>query len=150
MTLPASHPSLVAVLADRPHVSLSHLTAEEWETILDQVSTHGLMYLLQGFSGLPASLEEQVHQECLGITARNLALAGELRKFLRAFRDQRIPCLPLRGLALAERLYGDIPPRPSSARCCCVARWRKTSTTLCVAVDCPRPNATPGSKKRCR
>jgi len=112
MTLPASHPSLVAVLADRPHVSLSHLAAEEWETILDQVSTHGLMYLLQGFSGLPASLEERVHQECLGITARNLALAEELRKLLRTFRDQRVPCLPLRGLALAERLYGDIPPRP--------------------------------------
>jgi hypothetical protein len=57
-------------------------------------------------------VREQVHQECLGITARNLALAGELRKLLRAFRDQRIPCIPLRGLALAERLYGSVPPRP--------------------------------------
>ena len=112
MTIPAIHPSLVAVLADRPHVSLSHLTAEKWETILDQASTHGLMYLLQGFSGLPAPLKERVHQECLNITARNLALVGELRKLLRTFRGQRVPCLPLRGLALAERLYGDIPPRP--------------------------------------
>ncbi len=112
MTLPAIHPSLVAVLADRPHVSLSHLTAEEWETILDQATPHGLMHLLQGFPGLPASLEERVHQECLSITARNLALAGELRTLLRTFRDQRIPCLPLRGLALAERLYGSVPPRP--------------------------------------
>ncbi len=112
MTLSAIHPSLVSVLADRPHVSLSHLTAEKWETILDQASTHGLMYLLQGFSGLPAPLKERVQQECLSLTARNLALAGELRKLLRTFRDQRIPCLPLRGLALAEQLYGDIPPRP--------------------------------------
>ncbi len=62
MTLPAIHPSLVAVLADRPHVSLSHLTVEEWETILDQATPHGLIHLLQGFPGLPASLEEQVHQ----------------------------------------------------------------------------------------
>ncbi len=112
MTLPAIHPSLVAVLADRPHVSLSHLTAEEWETILDQATPHGLMHLLQGFPGLPASLEERVHQECLSITARNLALAGELRTLLRTFRDQRIPCLPLRGLALAERLYGSVPSLP--------------------------------------
>ncbi|MCZ6529475.1 MAG: nucleotidyltransferase family protein [Chloroflexi bacterium] len=87
-------------------------SAGEWKTILDQASTHGLTHWLQGFPGLPASLQERVSQECLGITARNLALAGELRKLLRTFRGQRVPCLPLRGLALAERLYGDIPPRP--------------------------------------
>ncbi len=112
MTVQAIHPFLAAFLADGPGRPVSNPSAGEWETILDQVSTHGLMFLLQGFSGLPASLEERVHQECFGITARNLALAEELRKLLRAFRDQRIPCLPLRGLALAERLYGDIPPRP--------------------------------------
>ena len=112
MTVQAIHPFLAAFLADGPGRPVSNPSAGEWETILDQVSRHGLMYLLQGFSGLPASLEERVHQECFGITARNLALAGELRKLLRTFRDQRIPCLPLRGLALAERLYGDIPPRP--------------------------------------
>jgi hypothetical protein len=53
-----------------------------------------------------------VDQECLNITARNLALAGELRSLLRVFRDQALRCVPLRGLALAERLYGYIPPRP--------------------------------------
>jgi hypothetical protein len=53
-----------------------------------------------------------MYQECLSFTARNLALAGELRMLLRAFRDQRIPCIPLRGLALAERLYGSVPARP--------------------------------------
>ncbi len=106
------HSSLAAFLADGPGRPVSNSSAAEWDTVLDQASAHGLTYWLQGFPGLPASLEERVHQECLSITARNLALAGELRKLLRTFRDQRIPCLPLRGLALAERLYGDIPPRP--------------------------------------
>jgi hypothetical protein len=67
---------------------------------------------LREVPGVPASLQERVHQECLSFTARNLALAGELRKLLRTFRDQRIPCIPLRGLALAERLYGSVPARP--------------------------------------
>ncbi len=112
MTLAPIHLSLVALLADGPGGSLPDPTANEWETILDQASAHGLTFWLQGFSELPASLRERVRQECLGITARNLPLAGELRTLLRTFRDQRIPCLPLRGLALAERLYGSVPPRP--------------------------------------
>jgi hypothetical protein len=101
MTIAPIHPVLAA-----------RLTVEDWQTIQDQASTHGLTFWLQGLSGLPASLKERVRQEGLGITARNLALAGELRTLLRTFRDQRIPCLPLRGLALAERLYGNVPARP--------------------------------------
>jgi len=112
MTLAPIDSHLAALLADRPCGSLTHLTSVEWETILGQASAHGLTYWLQGLSVLPASVQERTHQECLSITARNLALAGELRKLLRTFRGQGIPCLPLRGLALAERLYGDIPPRP--------------------------------------
>ncbi len=112
MTVASMHPSLTVLLAYRPGSPPPPPTAPEWHTILNQASAHGLTFLLQALPGLPASLQERVKQECLGITARNLALAGELRKLLRAFRDQRIPCLPLRGLALAERLYGSVPPRP--------------------------------------
>jgi len=112
MTLAPIDSHLAALLADRPCGPLTHLTSVKWETILGQASVHGLTFWLQGLSVLPASVQERAHQECLGITARNLALAGELRKLLRTFRDQRVPCLPLRGLALAERLYGTVPPRP--------------------------------------
>ncbi len=112
MTVAPIHPLLTAFLADGPGRAVSHTSAGEWDTILDQASAHGLTYWLQGSYGLPASVQERMSQDCLGITARNLALAGELRKLLRTFRDQRIPCLPLRGLALAERLYGSVPPRP--------------------------------------
>jgi hypothetical protein len=112
MTLAPIHSSLAGLLVDRPETSLVDLRFTEWETILDQASAHGLTFWLREFPGLPASVQERVHQECLNLTARNLALAGEPRKLLRTFRDQRIPCLPLRGLALAERLYGNVPPRP--------------------------------------
>ncbi len=110
MTLVSVHPSLTTLLAERRDRSLSHLPSTEWQTILDQASAHGLTFWLRGIPGVPASIQERVHKECLWFTARNLVLAGELRKLLRTFRDQRVPCLPLRGLALAERLYGDIPP----------------------------------------
>ncbi len=112
MTVASIHRSLAALLAESAGPSLLDIPFTEWETILDQASTHGLTFYLQSVPGIPASLQERVHQECLGISARNLALAGELRTLLRAFRDQRIRCLALRGLALAERLYGSVPPRP--------------------------------------
>ncbi len=112
MTLAPIHSSLAALLVDRSDRSLSHLPSTEWQTILGQASTHGLTFWLREIPEVPASLQERVHQECLSFTARNLALGGELRKLLRAFRDHGIPCLPLRGFALAERLYADVPPRP--------------------------------------
>ena len=112
MKLQAIHPLLVRLLAEHPDAVLPHPTFTEWQQILDQASMHGLMFWLQSLSWLPAPLQERLRRECLNLTARNLALAGELRTLLRAFRDQRIPCLPLRGLALAEWLYGGVPPRP--------------------------------------
>jgi hypothetical protein len=112
MVVAPIHPYLATLLAGHPDNPLPQRTGTEWQEVLDHASAHGLTFWLQGSYGIPASLQERVHQECLSITARNLALAGELRKLLRTFRDQRVPCLPLRGLALSERLYGDIPPRP--------------------------------------
>ena len=112
MNIMPIHASLATLLADRRDRSLSKLPSTEWQTILDQASAHGLTFWLWEVPGVPASLQERMYQECLSFTARNLALAGELRMLLRAFRDQRIPCIPLRGLALAERLYGSVPARP--------------------------------------
>jgi hypothetical protein len=108
----AIHPFLVRLLSEHPDVVLPRPTFTEWQQILDEASAHGLIFWLQGLSWLPAPLQERVRQECLIMSARNLALAGELRTLLRAFRDHGIRCLPLRGLALAERLYGGVPPRP--------------------------------------
>lgn len=48
----------------------------------------------------------------VALTARNLALAAELRSILHAFQSERVACAPVRGLALAERLYGDLTARP--------------------------------------
>ncbi len=68
------HPVLAAFLADGLGRPVPNPTPAEWETILDQALAHGLTFWLQGFPGLPESLQERVSQECLGITARNLAV----------------------------------------------------------------------------
>lgn len=50
--------------------------------------------------------------ETARLAARNLVLAHELRAILRTCSEARIRCVPLRGLALAERLYGNLLSRP--------------------------------------
>jgi hypothetical protein len=48
----------------------------------------------------------------LGLAARNVLLAQELASILRAFEVRQVACVPVRGLALAELLYGGITARP--------------------------------------
>lgn len=62
--------------------------------------------------GLPTGLAARLERQCFAVAARNTMLSIELRSLLRAFEDQRVPCAPLRGLELAERLYGDFTLRP--------------------------------------
>lgn len=108
----SAHPSLTTVLNDHSGAVSSALSESEWEKILGNALAHGLTFTMRKCPGLPTGVQERVRQECLNIAARNLQLAGELRTLLRVFREQQIPCMPLRGLALIERLYGRVPPRP--------------------------------------
>ncbi len=61
----------------------------------------------------PDDVRERLRQASVRLTARALALAAELRGILRALGAAGIACAPLRGLALAERLYGDACARPA-------------------------------------
>jgi hypothetical protein len=61
---------------------------------------------------LPAGLSDQLEGQFCGIAAHNMLLASELKSILRTFEASQVPCAPLRGPALAERLYRDITARP--------------------------------------
>ena len=50
---------------------------------------------------------------CVNDAAVNLALAGELKHMLCAAQARGIPCIPLRGVALSEQLYGNVAVRPT-------------------------------------
>jgi hypothetical protein len=60
----------------------------------------------------PAPTQDLIKARALGLAARNMLLAQELASILRAFEVRQVACVPVRGLALAELLYGDITARP--------------------------------------
>jgi hypothetical protein len=106
--------------AHDPENLLRHPPADrEWEEIVGEAVTHGLTPLLykslkgsDNLRRLPSGLADRLQGQFYRIAAWNLVLSTELRSILRAFEDARVPCVPLRGLALAERFYGDITARP--------------------------------------
>ena len=121
MTGPAVHPFLVAMLCGSGTETPLRLPPGEmdWEGIAREAARHGLTPLLSrelkrtGMARrLPAGLAARLEEELVGLAARNMLLASELRSILRAFEERQVPCAPLRGLALAERLYDDITARP--------------------------------------
>jgi hypothetical protein len=121
MTTLAVHPFLMGVLrGDEPDTLLPLAQgAADWEEIFRDATGHGLIALLYGWlkradirHRLPASVAVDLEGKFFGLAARNMLLSRELATLLRAFEKRHLLCAPLRGLALAERLYGDITARP--------------------------------------
>ncbi|MBI4611276.1 MAG: nucleotidyltransferase family protein [Candidatus Rokubacteria bacterium] len=113
------HPFLMGLLRGADPATLPAPTPADWEAIVSDAATHGFTPLLHRrlrgseIGGqLPAGLAERLEAQAAGSAARNLILADELASILRAFDERKLACAPLRGLALAERLYGDITARP--------------------------------------
>ena len=121
MTVPVVHPFLMGLLRDSNPGALSMRPSEiqDWETITKDAAGHGLIPLLyRRLKGsnlhrqLPGDLAGRLEEQRFALAARNLMLASELERILAACEERQVPCAPLRGLALAERLYGDITARP--------------------------------------
>lgn len=123
MRLPAVHPFLLSLLktgADstapaRPSPE-SH---DEWTTIVGDAVRHGLaaiLYRRLNESGwipkLPPAPMDELKAHVFKQAARNMSLAREAAAILRAFASRQVLCAPVRGLALAELLYGEITTRP--------------------------------------
>ena len=121
MTSLAAHPFLMGVLLGAEPEKLLPLVRKtsDWEGILGEATGHGLTPLLYGWlmrtnmrPQLPVPMATCLEGQVFGLAARNMMLANELGGILRAFEEPYLPCAPLRGPALAERLYGDITARP--------------------------------------
>jgi hypothetical protein len=85
---------------------------EAWEKLLAQARGQGLAFRLLELPGLPEWAAERLRREALYVVGRNLALAGCLREILGRLAAKGIAHAPIRGIALAERLYGELPARP--------------------------------------
>ncbi|MBI3326027.1 MAG: nucleotidyltransferase family protein [Nitrospinae bacterium] len=88
-----------------------------WPATLRQARVQGVFPLLYGhlqqlgFPGMPAEVRTELQAIYHMNAVRNTLLAHELTRVLRFLSDARVPVIPLKGVALAASLYGDITLR---------------------------------------
>jgi hypothetical protein len=121
MTAATVHPLLLAALRGGDAAGLLPRVAgpRAWAAVLDEAAAQGLTPLLYRWlkasevtRSIPEELADRLEREAFALAARNMLLADELGTVLRACEEEAVPCVPIRGPALAERLYGDITARP--------------------------------------
>ena len=116
----AGHPFLIDFLHDLEGGNDVWLpSGGDWAAVAEEAHAQGLTPLLirwlarsGNLSLLPAETADLLDGRLHAVAARNMMLADELGGMLRALEGADIPCVPLRGLALAEDLFGDITSRP--------------------------------------
>jgi hypothetical protein len=88
-------------------------TPLRWEFLLERAKAFGLFPLVytalstHGFPGVPDAVRAEWTKIFNFNAIRNELLARELARILRLLGDAGIPVMPLKGIALAESLYGD-------------------------------------------
>ncbi len=94
-------------------------TPLHWPLILERAYSHQVYPLLYrslrdlGFPGVPEPVQAQLKAAYLANGFRNRLFADELARLLARLGEADIPVVPLKGVALAESLYGD----PASRVC---------------------------------
>jgi Uncharacterised nucleotidyltransferase len=89
----------------------------QWPLILERARTHQVYPLLYrnlrdlGFSGVPEAVQAELKGLYLANAFRNQLLAEELARLLRLLGEAGIRVVPLKGVALAQSLYGDVASR---------------------------------------
>ncbi len=114
----AAHPRLSPERKER----LTHLLASplDWPKLLEQADRHGIVPLLyhqlQGMpdAGIPEEALAALAHRAREYLVWNLRLHRELIRLLGEFNQAGIPVMPLKGLLLADLLYGDLALRSMS------------------------------------
>ncbi len=122
MKLPNTHPLIWDLL--RRDTGSAHPTPAAtdpvWDAVLRDANEQSLTALLYHRSQeagqkhrYPPSVHNRLKTEVARLTAKNMVLADELTAILSRCRDRGPACVPFRGLALAEQLYGEALLRPA-------------------------------------
>ena len=91
-----------------------------WPRLMKLVRTHEVLPLVYcslksfGFAGVAQPIQRELTDIFRHNAARNLLLAAELARVLRVLAEAGVPATPLKGIPLAERLYGDTALRVCS------------------------------------
>src|SRR5262249_5178307 len=85
----------------------------DWSHVLERAYAHGVYPLVYsnlrelGFSGAPDAIRTELKRAYLANAIRSQLLSQELARLLSHLSDARIPAIPVKGVSLAESLYGD-------------------------------------------
>ena len=104
---------------DKP--ALNTIPADEWHAIADSAVKHSMAALFYGrmkavpsWTGFPEDVRSELHFLHLHSSARDLARRHRLGKMLKAFHQNNLPVIVLKGAFLAENVYHDPAERPMS------------------------------------
>lgn len=90
------------------------LAEPDWELLWRMGQRHGMLPLLYRHlstvnnDAVPQAFQSQLRAYYRNSAVRNHYLTGELLRILKLFESQGIPAIPLKGPALAARIYGDV------------------------------------------
>jgi hypothetical protein len=91
-----------------------------WSRFLQQAKANGVVPLVTrnlqqlGFPGVPTQVRAELETSYRRNAIRNALMRDELIRVLKALAQARVRAVPLKGLALAESLYGEISLRTCS------------------------------------
>ncbi len=90
-----------------------------WDYIFKKLKKNGLSFLIYyhlnrlKFNGyIPSSILEQMERGYYANCARNAVICEEVKKVLKAFNEENIKAIVLKGVFLAENIYKNIALRP--------------------------------------
>jgi Uncharacterised nucleotidyltransferase len=95
-------------------------TPLQWPLLLECAYSHQVYPLVYrnllafGFSGVPEAVQAELKGAYLANAFRNQLLAEELTRLLKLLDEARIPVIPLKGVTLAQSLFGDPAARVCS------------------------------------
>jgi len=95
-------------------------TPLQWPLILERAYSHQVYPLLYrnllelGFPGVPHEVQTELKSAYLANGFRNQLLAEELARLLKLLSEAGIPVIPLKGVTLAQSLFGDPAARVCS------------------------------------
>jgi hypothetical protein len=122
-----------------------------WDSVLDRVRREGISPLFfhnvrrLGLPGVPSAVRQQLQTAFKLNAARNACLAQELGRVIQVLGEAGIPVIPLKGVALAESLYGDTAMRVCGDLDILVPRHlvaRSFQVLLRSGYDAPLPEET--------
>jgi hypothetical protein len=122
MKPPAVHPFLPRFIASKSSAQETPSPAGrlDWDSITREAITQGVGAIFHNrlqetglHSQVSPSLLDHLRTYVFSLATRNLAASRELASILQGLQAGGVACLPIRGLALSEQLYGDLTARPT-------------------------------------